>query len=242
MAAAHDPPMVPAVEVALRPLRSGNAFEECVQRLLQLVKLGLVPAGERLPPERELAARLGVSRATLRSALHSLADAGWVTSRRGRHGGTFVLPRPSGAVDVAPDDLRGQLEDVLVLRAVLEVGAAGAAATAPFRPQAAADLQRMLGQCRVAGPDSYRSLDSRLHLAIVEFARSPSLSAAAADVRVRLNDLLDRIPLLILNIEHSNDQHDRIVRAVLQGRPEVASEAMASHVAASAALLRGFLS
>ncbi len=233
-------PVVRTVDVALRPLRS-NAFEECVQRLLQLVKLGLVAPGERLPPERELAARLEVSRATLRSALHSLADAGWVQSRRGRHGGTFVLPRPQVATRAPAGDLRGQLDDVLVLREVLEVGAAAAAAAFPVRADAATDLQRMLGECRTAGPDRYRALDSRLHLAIAAHARSPSLSAAVADVRVRLNDLLDQIPLLSRNIEHSNDQHDRVVRAVVQGRPEAAREAMAEHLAASAALLRGFL-
>lgn len=238
---ATRPPVVRTVDVALRPLRRGNAFEECVERLLQLVKLGLVPPGERLPPERELAARLAVSRATLRDALHSLADAGWVQSRRGRYGGTFVLPRPQPAARAPGPSLREELEDVLVLRAVLEVGAAEAAATRAVPATEAAALQRMLGQCRAAGPDRYRPLDSRLHLAVVALARSPSLSAAAADVRVRLNDLLDQIPLLVRNIGHSNDQHDRIVQAVLQGRPAAARAAMTEHVEASAALLRGFL-
>ena len=52
--------------------------------------------GESLPPERELAARLGVSRDTVREAIKSLADAGYLVSRRGRYGGTFLadeLPR-----------------------------------------------------------------------------------------------------------------------------------------------------
>ena len=47
---------------------------------------------DRLPAERELATRLGVSRPTLRDAIRSLAEAGYVESRRGRSGGTFVLP------------------------------------------------------------------------------------------------------------------------------------------------------
>ncbi len=235
-------PAVDSVAVALRPLRSGNAFEECVERLLALVRLGLVGPGERLPSERELATRLGVSRATLREALHSLADAGWVQSRRGRHGGTFVLTRTVPVVAVRPVAvLREQLEDVLALREVLEVGAAEAAAAMTVSAAAADALQRMLCECRAASGARYRPLDSRLHLAVVELARSPSLSAAVADVRMRLNDLLDQIPLLALNIKNSNDQHDRVVRAVVQGRPARARKAMSEHVAASAALLRGFL-
>lgn len=51
------PPEAPADPLAavLRPVRAGNAFEETVERLLQIIKLGVVAHGERLPPERELA-------------------------------------------------------------------------------------------------------------------------------------------------------------------------------------------
>jgi acyl-CoA reductase-like NAD-dependent aldehyde dehydrogenase len=49
------------LDAVFRPVRGGNAFEETVERLLQAVKLGLVQDGERLPPERELSGRLGVS-------------------------------------------------------------------------------------------------------------------------------------------------------------------------------------
>jgi DNA-binding FadR family transcriptional regulator len=50
----------------LGPVRSGNAFEETVERLLTVIKLGVVAPGERFPAERELAGLLGVSRITLR--------------------------------------------------------------------------------------------------------------------------------------------------------------------------------
>jgi GntR family transcriptional regulator len=54
-----------------------------------IVERGLVP-GDRLPPERELARRLRVSRMTLRQALHALEQRGLVSRRVGREGGTFV--------------------------------------------------------------------------------------------------------------------------------------------------------
>src|ERR1043166_9456423 len=73
-----------------RPVRGGNAFEITVARLAQAIRLGLVASGERLPPERELAERLQVSRVTLREAIAALREAGFLESRRGRSGGTFV--------------------------------------------------------------------------------------------------------------------------------------------------------
>jgi DNA-binding FadR family transcriptional regulator len=74
------------VELAavLGPVRSQNAFEETVERLLGVIKLGVVGPGERFPAERELAALLGVSRITLREAIGDLRDAGYVESRRAR--------------------------------------------------------------------------------------------------------------------------------------------------------------
>src|SRR3954451_11212527 len=75
-----------------QPVRGGNAFEITVARLAQAIRLGLVAAGERLPPERELAEKLRVSRVTLRQAIGALREAGYLESRRGRSGGTFVVP------------------------------------------------------------------------------------------------------------------------------------------------------
>ena len=78
-----------------RPVRGGNAFEITVSRLAQAIRLGLVSEGERLPAERELAERLQVSRVTLREAIRALREAGFLESRRGRSGGTFVVS-PTG--------------------------------------------------------------------------------------------------------------------------------------------------
>jgi DNA-binding GntR family transcriptional regulator len=58
---------------------------------------------------------------------------------------------------------------------------------------------------------------------------------------MRLNELLDRIPLLARNIAHSDEQHEAIVMAILAGDGEGAAEVMTAHIWASAALLHGFL-
>ena len=224
-----------------RPVRTRNAFEETVERLLQAIRLGVAAPGEKLPSERDLAARLGVSRVTLRDAIRAIADAGYVESRRGRYGGTFVaVVLPSPPPRAAPG---GDVEDVLTLRRVLESGAAEAAAA---RALTQAERQHLTGALLdVSGVDTdaaeYRRRDSRLHLAIAEVTASASLTTAVADIRTRVNELLDAIPLLAVNIEHSDAQHRSIVDAILTGDPAAARQAMDEHLDGTAALLRGFL-
>ncbi|WP_333740370.1 FadR/GntR family transcriptional regulator [Streptomyces sp. IBSBF 2806] len=227
----------------LRPVRAGNGFEEALEQILQVVRLGLVPGGGRLPAERELAERLGISRVTLREVLKVLQDQGLVESRRGRYGGTFVLPRTDGGGE---DELRRRVaetdvEDVLRFREVLEVGAAGLCAGHGLSDEGAGRLRAALAGTADAPLADYRRRDTMLHLTLAELCGSPSLTAQYAAVRATVNDLLDCIPLLVRNLEHSQRQHAALVEAVLDGDADGAREMMREHCAGTAALLRGFL-
>jgi GntR family transcriptional regulator, transcriptional repressor for pyruvate dehydrogenase complex len=235
----------PAIIAAVfRAVRTGNAFEETVERLLEGVKLGVYAPGDRLPPERELTRRLGVSRITLREALHELAAAGYVETKRGRFGGTFIIRQPEPLV---PDELTrtardmGELDDALTFRRVVETGAAEMAARASLNRQQRENLAECLAAMQGAVGTSYRQADTRLHLAIADAAGSPLLTESVVEARVRLVDLLNAIPMLERNLEHANVQHASIVRAILAGDPERARRTMEEHVAGTAALLRGFL-
>ena len=236
----------PAITAAVfRAVRTGNAFEETVERLLEGVKLGVYAPGDRLPSERELTRRLGISRITLREALRELASAGYVETKRGRFGGTFVIrsPEPLGSAEMTRTarDMGGQLDDALTFRRVVEGGAAEMAARASLTMEQREHLAESLAATRACGVFGYRQADTRLHLAIADAAGSPLLTASVVEARVRLVDLLNAIPMLETNLEHANTQHARIVRAVLAGDPERARHAMEEHVAGTAALLRGFL-
>ncbi|MGE3193192.1 MAG: FadR/GntR family transcriptional regulator [Microbacteriaceae bacterium] len=229
-------------DAVFRPVRSGNSLEDTVARLMQTIRLGVVGPGETLPSERELAMRFSVSRDTVREAIRELSDTGYLSSRRGRYGGTFVsdpLPDPPVAplVPVTADEL----DDLLGLREILETGAARAAARRTLDGEARATLWTRLGEVGAASTADYRRLDSRLHLTFAEMAGVPSLVTAMADNRSRINELLDSFPLLPRNIEHSNRQHEAIVLAILSGNEDGAAEAVREHLEGSATLLRGFL-
>jgi DNA-binding FadR family transcriptional regulator len=231
----------PAITAAVfRAVRTGNAFEETVERLLEGVKLGVYAPGDRLPPERELTRRLGISRITLREALRELAAAGYVETKRGRFGGTFILRQPEPMVHDeltrTARDMGAQLDDALTYRRVVETGAAEMAARASLSMQQRESLAECLAAMYVCGPS-----DTRLHLAIADAAGSPMLTASVVEARVQLVDLLNAIPMLGRNLEHANVQHAGIVRAILAGDPDRARRAMEEHVAGTAALLRGFL-
>ncbi|PBC64857.1 GntR family transcriptional regulator [Streptomyces sp. Tue6028] len=227
----------------LRPVRAGNGFEEALEQILQVVRLGLVPGGGRLPAERDLAERLGISRVTLREVLKVLQDQGLVESRRGRYGGTFVLPRAQapGEQELRRRVAAVDIEDVLRFREVLEVGAAGLCAAHGLDGERAKRLREALARTNDAPLTEYRRLDTGLHLTLAQLCGSPSLAAQYAAVRASVNDLLDCIPLLVRNLEHSQQQHTALVEAVLDGDADGAREMMREHCAGTAALLRGFL-
>ena len=145
--AASAPAPAARVDLAavLGPVRSQNTFEETVERLLAVIKLGVVGPGERFPPERELASLLGVSRITLREAIGDLRNAGYVESRRGRFGGTFVRytpPSPSRVElrRIAVEDA-DKINDALTFRMAVETGAA--------------QILAQLGGSRSPGRDAY---------------------------------------------------------------------------------------
>lgn len=220
---------------------AGNAFEDTLARLLRELGLGTYLVGDKLPPERELAAELGVSRATLRTALNELRDAGIVRVTRGRYGGTEVLRLPAEHGSRDDPVPAAELEDALRFRELLETEAARLAAQATLSAEDRRRVAELLHACSNAPMDQYRAYDSRLHLAISELAGIPSLTAALAENRARVNALLDRIPMMSANIAHANEQHTQLVEAILHGDADGAAAQARAHAHGSAALLRGFL-
>ncbi|HEX3221656.1 MAG TPA: FCD domain-containing protein [Nocardioides sp.] len=245
-ASQHDGRALPDLaRVVLRPVRGHHAFEACVEQLATAIRLGVHPNGSTLPPERELADRMHVSRATVREAITALRTAGMVETRRGRGGGSTVTysPRAPRARSTTPSP--EQLEswhDALTFRRIVEPGAVATAAALDLT-----EGQRdMLSSAHEAvmsasGSASHRQADSRFHLAFASVTGSPLIIDAVTRAQATLHEMLLQIPVYDVNISHSDRQHERILRAVLDGRPERARQTMEEHCDDTAALLRGLL-
>jgi GntR family transcriptional repressor for pyruvate dehydrogenase complex len=239
--------------VLLHPVRGTNAFEATVEQLATSIRLGVFSEGEKLPPERELSASMHVSRATLREAIAALRVAGLVATRSGRGGGTVVVHAGTGAegADESADRERARAQvasdgdrfrDALVVRRVVEPGAAYLAAEADLTPGQRDWLRASLRTVDAAEDRHlHRQADSRLHLAIAQLSGSAALLRMVTDVQGDLHLMLAAIPVLGPNIAHSNDDHAGIVEAILAGQPDKARRVMEWHCDATAALLRGLL-
>ncbi|MBB6625898.1 FadR family transcriptional regulator [Nocardioides sp. KIGAM211] len=233
-------------EAVLRPVRGHHAFEACVEQLATTIRLGVYPLGSTLPPERDLAARLHVSRATLREAMAALREAGLVETRRGRGGGTVVTlkPRSPSARAAARTSAARRQDwlDALDYRRIVEPGAAHLAARVTLDDARRSQLEEAhLAVAAARRPAEHRQADSRFHLTLAALTGSPRVVEAVTAVQSTLHEMLLAIPVLEANIAHSDRQHAAVVRAVLRGDAERARVAMEEHCDDTAALLRGLV-
>jgi GntR family transcriptional regulator, transcriptional repressor for pyruvate dehydrogenase complex len=222
------------------PVATPTMFEETVERLGNAIKLGLLEAGARLPPERDLAEKLGISRSTLRHALTTLVQSGYLVSRRGCGGGTFVVDRPPLASEEG-GLLGAAARGVLDLRVASEMGAVLLAAErggALEFDRLDALVERM---AHAEGFEDYRRADMRWHIGLAEAARSPRLVRTMTEVQGQMSGLIAHIPHPEEVLSRSNAQHRRIV-ALLRRRDGAGAMALLRiHIAGTEHLLAGLL-
>ncbi|HET6171260.1 MAG TPA: FCD domain-containing protein [Gaiellales bacterium] len=223
---------VTARDVALAPLQAEGAVEQIVRRLGEAIGTGVLAPGERLPTELELAAQLGVAPMTLRQSLQILRDAGFVETRRGRNGGSFVRDDPPAALVLAASPpTRSELRELTDWRrAVSGEAAALAAERATERErgalaEAAAAAERAVGEFA-----AFRLADARFHVAVAEAARSRRLIAAETQIQVEIAEMLRVVPGPRLARAVSQASHDPIVAAILAGDTDAAHAATERHV------------
>jgi GntR family transcriptional repressor for pyruvate dehydrogenase complex len=209
----------PALDAVFQPVQPPTTFEETVERLGTAIRLGLLPPATRLPPERELAEELGISRSTLRQALTTLVQSGHLVSRRGRSGGTFVADEPPLTRESADPPLGDEARAVLDYRVVVETGAMVLAAERAQEDDLAR-LHRLTEDMTVAPGASfevYRRADVRFHIGLAEACHSPRLVIAMTEVQGQMSDLIHRVSHPDEVLRHSNAQHTRLV-ALLRRR------------------------
>ncbi len=216
------------------------------EQLRRQIVLGVLPTGEALPPERELATMFGVARATVQRAVHVLESEGIVVTRRGRGGGTFVSGSPGGDTsrerlisDVRAGRLR--IEEAITYRLAVEPAAAGWAAIARTENDLA-DLAQIADLAARTTDDALlTSLDTRFHLALTAAAHNRLFGEAVERVRFILHDAILLLPDSPLWQQRSLREHERILAAVRAGNQQVARQAVLAHVDHTAQSLRALL-
>ena len=215
---------------------SRRAHEFVAHELLVLILSGRFRAGDRLPPERQLATGFGVSRPTIRQALRVLAANGLVESRIGS--GTFV-------VGSARDESTGEgesLRDVMESRLVFEVGAVRLAAR---RVRGGEDLEllRAIVEAleRSTARDAYPiEIDVAFHRGIVQLTGNAHLANLVAPCWQSLPAAVESAALSAWTEEDSArmaEQHRAVFEAVRAGDAELAGFAMERNLRAELARL-----
>lgn len=228
---------------AWRPIgRPGSLYERVVAEIDRYVETARLKPGDRLPPERELAVLLQVSRPSLREAIKILEGAGRLRIRHGQ--GVFVREPDAGReLDLA---VRGAgLRELFAMREVLEVPAAGWAAAA-VTPAALARLtmvqQQLDDEAAQADLDyqRLRELDTTFHLQVVGMANNRFLAKTTAVLHEMLNVSMSTTLSLPGRLPRSRRAHRQILAAIGSGDAAGARRAMRTHLKAveAAALKR----
>jgi GntR family transcriptional regulator, transcriptional repressor for pyruvate dehydrogenase complex len=217
-------------DARLGPVPRPRLYEQIVQQLNQhIARAGLGP-GDRLPPERELAARLGVSRASVAQALVALEVLGVVSVRHG-DGAVIVEHATDRQVVAALRAHRDRLPDVIEARSALEVKLASLAARRRTEDDLAeidAALAAMAADVEAGGRGVEG--DERFHAAVTTAGHSALLARLMREI----SDLIRETRLESLSQPDrpraSLAGHRRIAEAIRAGDAPGAATAMHDHI------------
>ncbi|MCB1951306.1 MAG: FCD domain-containing protein [Rhodocyclaceae bacterium] len=215
-----------------------------------MIAEGVIKQGERLPSERQLAERLGVSRPSLREAIQKLGTKGLITSRHG--GGTYVSDRLDAAFTdplIALIKERGDAEfDTLQVRMELESMAAALAAERATESDRKniEEKYAAMAECHASTADAVSKLkaDIAFHLAIVEASHNVVVAhlmrAVMTVLEASIGEYLDAFygkPPFVTDLTR---QHRDIVDAIQARDAGAARAAARRHMEHSFASYRGF--
>lgn len=221
----------PTPASAFRQLDRRSLAHEAAEQLRRLVQDGTLKPGDKLPSERELSARLGVSRPTLREAVRAMVIIGMLETRHGA--GTFVThgaPEHENRVSITIE-LDDPLESLFELRLLVEPVAAERAAahiTAAELEQLRELLGRMAGA--VDSPDDFVRIDAEFHRCIHRAAQSElivAVSSALEELAMRGRRMSGRQPDVT---RRTVGEHESILDALQRGDPFEARAVMTAHL------------
>jgi GntR family transcriptional repressor for pyruvate dehydrogenase complex len=221
----------------VRPVRGRRAFEEILLQLEEAIGAGHLSAGDRLPPERELASRFQVSRTSVREALRVLETLGIVSVRRGAENGATLREEPGNALTQL---LRFHLalrhigvEDLVEFRIVVETWAAAECARRQD-PAILAELGEIVDRMTTAKQPTFNELDAAFHLELVRAAGNELAALVADGSRTAIRrTMLDAI-LAVRDWEPQRArlvrEHRKILAAIAAGDADEAARSVDAHI------------
>lgn len=217
----------------LGPVAMRTAGQRIAERLVTAIALGEFEPGQRLPTERELAATLEVSRTTVREALQRLHAGGFVVTRRGRGGGTFIQtgagPGSQEMIKRTLDPAWEELTEVLDYRRLVEQLIARTAAQRRDDHDITVIARAVQDYAHAAGRDEARLADHALHQAIARATHNSRLVGLSARIRREVGLGFDAEPYSPQMRHRALRQHPTLAEAVIAGNASRAARLAASH-------------
>lgn len=219
-------------ETSKKPFE-GVAAELVVSHVRELIERGELGPGDRLPAERELALRVGVSRPSVRAGLRALAAMGVVQSRHGA--GTFIRGGPP-VLGSEPLSFLAALhgftrDEMFEARRILEVGVAGLAAERATGDQLATISEEITGMyASMDDPQAFLVHDIRFHRAVAAAAANPILASLVEMVSGIFYEHRRKTAGQGRDLKEAADLHRGIYHALRSHDPERARRAMDAHL------------
>jgi DNA-binding FadR family transcriptional regulator len=217
----------------LEPVRLRSAGEHVADLLVTAIALGEFVPGQRLPAERDLAATLGVSRATVREALQRLSALGYVEVRRGRIGGAYVTTSwgPQAREMISRTLLPGwsRFERLFDFRQLVEPLIARTAAERR-QPDDVARIEAAL-KAYLDAPDreASRAADQALHEAVAGATHNPYLANLSSLIRTEISLGFGAEPYSPQIRAKAVGHHTKLARAVISGNGAAAARVARTH-------------
>ncbi len=235
------PAVGPSFGALLTPMPVRTAGERVAERFVTAIALGEFVSGQRLPTERELAVLLEVSRTTVREAIQRLQAAGYVRTRRGRGGGTFV------AADLGPDSdemIRRtlvpawqELSELLEFRLFIEQLIARTAAERRDDADVVAIRKAVDAYAKAGNRRDAQLADYALHQAIAGATHNRHLVELSARTRREVSLGFDAEPYSPEVRNRALRQHPALAEAVIAASPDRAARHAAEHFSLTEKLL-----
>jgi GntR family transcriptional repressor for pyruvate dehydrogenase complex len=228
-------------EAAIRTVRRTTVVDGVIGEIKRLLHDREMQAGAKLPGERELARKLGVSRPSVREALRTLEQMGVLDTRHGAGSqlaasGSNVLKTPLEFL-LALD--RPSIADLHETRVLLEVHLAGQAARRRTdNDLAALEAALRAMRIRLASPRDMTDPDLRFHQAVATAAHNRLLERVMNCLHESIRSMMDAAWPGNRDMKVSLRIHEDVHDAIRRRRPEAARKAMRRHMAAMTEELR----